>query len=123
MKLFFALLFRNRLAALGGVVLTAIVILALLAPVLPLQAPDVTHMGSRYLLPLSAGHWLGTDGLGRDLLSRLIWGTRLSLGVGLIAALGAGILGSAVGIVAGYFGGRTDNVIMRLVDMIMGFPY
>jgi peptide/nickel transport system permease protein len=123
MRLFAALLFRNRLAAAGAVVLGVIAVLALLTPILPLQNPYTTHMSTRYLLPLSPGHFLGTDGLGRDLLSRLMWGTRLSLAVGIVAAVAAGAVGSAVGIVAGYFGGRTDNIIMRLVDMLMGFPY
>ncbi|MBI1417507.1 MAG: ABC transporter permease subunit [Limimaricola sp.] len=123
MRVFFALLFRNRLAGIGGVVLAIIVALVLLTPVLPLQNPDVTAMGDRFLRPLSPGHLLGTDALGRDLLSRLLWGTRLSLAVGFAAAVAAGLIGSAVGIIAGYAGGRIDNAIMRFVDMLMAFPY
>ncbi|WP_102225985.1 dipeptide/oligopeptide/nickel ABC transporter permease/ATP-binding protein [Acidimangrovimonas sediminis] len=123
MSKFLALLFRNRLAALGGVVIAVIFVLALITPLLPLQSPDDTDTAHRFLLPFSGGHLLGTDQLGRDLLSRLLWGTRLSLAVGIAAALAAGFVGSAVGIVAGYFGGRTDNVIMRGVDMLMAFPY
>ena len=68
-------------------------------------------------------HLLGTDHLGRDLLSRLLHGTRLSLAIGIAAALIAATIGSAIGIIAGYFGGRTDNIIMRGVDMLMAFPY
>ncbi|WP_298492173.1 dipeptide/oligopeptide/nickel ABC transporter permease/ATP-binding protein [uncultured Maritimibacter sp.] len=120
---FLSLLFRNRLAAMGAVVLSLIVLLVLLIPVLPLQDPDVTNTADRFLPPLSEGHLLGTDHLGRDLLARLLYGTRLSLAVGLFAALIAGTIGSAVGIVAGYFGGRIDNVIMRGIDMLMAFPY
>lgn len=123
MRQFFALLFRNRLAAAGAVVMTIVLILAIVTPVLPLANPDVTNTGDRFIRPFSEGHLLGTDHLGRDLLSRLMWGTRLSLAVGFAAALIAAAIGSAIGIIAGYFGGRTDNIIMRGVDMLMAFPY
>ena len=123
MSLFLRLLFRNRLAGFGAVVLGVIVILILLVPVLPLHPPNETDTGNRFLRPLSPGHLLGTDHLGRDLLSRLLWGTRLSLAVGFAAALVAGLAGAAIGVIAGYFGGRTDNVTMRGVDMLMAFPY
>ena len=123
MSAFLKLLFRNRLAALGAVVLAAILLLAVLTPILPLADPDVTATGDRFMTPFSEGHLLGTDHLGRDLLSRLMWGTRLSLAVGIAAAVIAGTIGSGIGIVAGYFGGRVDNIIMRGVDMLMAFPY
>ncbi len=123
MSLFLRLLFRNRLAGFGAVVLGVIVVLALLTPILPLHPPNETSTANRYLRPLSDGHLLGTDHLGRDLLSRLLWGTRLSLAVGFAAALIAGLAGAAIGVIAGYFGGRTDNVTMRGIDMLMAFPY
>ncbi len=123
MRLFLALLFRNRLAGFGAVVLGAIVALVLLAPVLPLRDPDVIDTANRFARPFSPGHPLGADHLGRDLLSRLVWGTRLSLAVGLAAAVLAGVVGAAIGVVAGYVGGRADNIIMRGVDMLMAFPY
>ena len=123
MSLFLKLLFRNRLAALGAVVLGALLLLVLIAPILPLQDPNVTATADRFKRPFTEGHLLGTDHLGRDLLSRLLHGTRLSLAVGVAAALIAATIGSAVGIVAGYFGGRIDNIIMRGVDMLMAFPY
>ncbi|MFT6659279.1 dipeptide/oligopeptide/nickel ABC transporter permease/ATP-binding protein [Maritalea sp.] len=120
---FLKLLFRNRLAGLGAVVLTFILLLAVFAPLLPLPDPDITATADRFKAPFSDGHVLGTDHLGRDLLSRLMWGTRLSLAVGAAAAVIAAFIGSTIGIVAGFLGGRTDNVIMRLVDMLMAFPY
>ena len=120
---FLALLARNRLALAGLVVMALVVALALVTPLLPLADPDVTDTGNRFLPPFSEGALLGTDHLGRDLLSRLLWGTRLSLAVGFAAAVIAAVLGAAVGIVAGYSGGRVDNLIMRGVDMLMAFPY
>jgi peptide/nickel transport system permease protein len=120
---FLRLLARNRLALAGGVILTIVVLLALVTPLLPLQPPNVTNTADRFLPPFSEGHLLGTDHLGRDLLSRLMYGTRLSLAVGFAAAIIAATLGTAIGIIAGYAGGRTDNVIMRGVDMLMAFPY
>ncbi len=123
MMLFLRLLFRNRLAALGALVLGVIVALCLLTPLLPLQDPDVTNTAARYLLPFQEGHLLGTDHLGRDTLARLLHGTRLSFAVGFIAALAAAVIGSLIGVTAGYFGGRVDNVMMRGIDMVMAFPY
>ncbi|SIT06650.1 dipeptide/oligopeptide/nickel ABC transporter permease/ATP-binding protein [Paracoccus saliphilus] len=120
---FLKLLFRNRLAGLGAVILAVIVVIAVLAPLLPLQPPDITDTARRFLPPLSEGHLLGTDHLGRDQLSRLLWGTRLSLAVGFAAAVVAAVIGSAIGITSGYFGGRIDNLMMRGVDMLMAFPY
>ncbi|SPH16949.1 putative D,D-dipeptide transport ATP-binding protein DdpD [Defluviimonas aquaemixtae] len=120
---FLKLLFRNRLATMGAVVLSFILVVVIITPFLPLQEPNVTSTPDRFILPFSEGHALGTDHLGRDLLSRLLHGTRLSLAIGIAAALIAATIGSAIGIIAGYFGGRTDNLIMRGVDMLMAFPY
>ncbi|MCB1755435.1 MAG: dipeptide/oligopeptide/nickel ABC transporter permease/ATP-binding protein [Gammaproteobacteria bacterium] len=119
----FGLLWRNRLAAFGLVVFAIIVILAVLAPILPLPDPDATNLAERLKRPLQEGHWLGTDHLGRDILSRLLWGTRVSLAVGIAASLVAAVFGSSIGILSGYFGGRTDNLMMRGIDMLMAFPY
>jgi peptide/nickel transport system permease protein len=114
---------RNRLAAFGALVLASVGLLVLLVPVLPLPAPDATNLADALLPALSNGHLLGTDQLGRDLLSRLLWGTRLSIAIGIAATLFAAVIGSAIGIVAGYVGGRTDNLMMRGIDMLMAFPY
>jgi peptide/nickel transport system permease protein len=120
---FLALFARNRLAAAGGVLLALVVAVAVAAPILPLADPYAQDTANKFLRPFSEGHLLGTDHLGRDILSRLIWGTRLSLVVGLVASVGAAFFGSAIGIAAGYFGGRADNLLMRGIDMLMAFPY
>ena len=123
MSAFLALLARNRLA-LGGLVVMAVVTgLALIAPLLPLPDPDATDTANRFRRPFEEGALLGTDHLGRDLLARLLDGTRLSLAVGFAAAMLAATIGAGVGVVAGYYGGRVDNVVMRGVDMLMAFPY
>lgn len=120
---FLKLLTRNQLALAGLIVMGIVVLLALFTPILPLADPDATNTPARFTPPFSEGALLGTDHLGRDLLSRLMWGTRLSLAVGFAAAVIAATIGAAIGIVAGYYGGRTDNIIMRIVDVLMAFPY
>ncbi|MBZ0332183.1 dipeptide/oligopeptide/nickel ABC transporter permease/ATP-binding protein [Halomonas sp. ANAO-440] len=120
---FIRLIARNRLAAFGGVLLVLLVLLCLITPWLPLADPNSTSPANRLQPPLTEGHLLGTDALGRDILSRLLWGTRISLAVGIAASLVAAFFGSLIGIVAGYFGGRTDNTLMRGIDMLMAFPY
>ena len=118
-----ALFRRNRLAVAGLAVLVTLVAAALAAPILPLPDPDATMLDARLLPPLSAGHLLGTDHLGRDLLARLLWGARLSLAVAVVATLLSAAVGSSIGIVAGYYGGWVDTVMMRGIDTLMAFPY
>ena len=123
MMAFLKLLARNQLALAGLIVMGLVVLLAVLTPILPLVDPDVTNTPARFTPPFSEGAILGTDHLGRDLLSRLMWGTRLSLAVGFAAAFIAATIGAAIGIISGYYRGRTDNIIMRFVDVLMAFPY
>ncbi len=120
---FCALLFRNRLAGIGALILLTIIAVSLAAPLLPLQDPNLTAPAKRLLPPLSEAHWLGTDHLGRDLLSRLLHGTRLSIAVGVGAALISACIGSVIGITAGFIGGKVDVVFMRSIDSLMAFPY
>lgn len=117
------LLDHDPIAVVAIVIVLAIALLALLAPVLPLADPDATSLSDRLLPPLTGGHLLGTDQLGRDLLSRIIWGARVSITVGIVAAAMAGAVGAMVGIVGGLFGGAVDHVLMRLMDVILAFPY
>ena len=102
----------NRLAAFGAGLLLAIAVLTLITPFLGMADPNVIDTANRFKLPLAEGYLLGTDHLGRDILSRLLWGTRLSLGVDR-AALIAAFFGSLVGILAGFYQGHIDTFLMR----------
>ena len=120
---FLKIVAKNRLAAFGGILLLIILTLSILAPILPLKEPNITNTADRFMVPFEEGHILGTDHLGRDLLSRLLWGTQLSLAVGFAAAFIAATFGSILGAIAGFYGQKTDNIIMRFIDMLMAFPY
>lgn len=118
------LLARNRLTLSGLIFILVLAAVAVLAPWLapnPAQAlgqPNVMEQ----LLPPAPGRWLGTDDLGRDLLSRIIYGARISLQTGTMVILLAMAVGVPLGAVAGYVGGAVDEVIMRITDVFLGFP-
>jgi oligopeptide transport system permease protein len=112
----------NRAALAGAALLTAIAGLCLGAPALLGLDPTTTDPANR-LLPPSSAHWFGTDALGRDLLARVLVGGRVSLAVGIAATLAAVGIGVGWGAVAGYYGGRIDEAMMRLVDFLYGIPY
>jgi peptide/nickel transport system permease protein len=114
---------RSRLRAAGVAIVLGVALLAVLAPVVPLADPNRTQPSRRLAPPLTPGYPLGSDHLGRDLLSRVIWGARVSLAVGVLGTLLAMLAGTAVGLVTGFYGGLTDNVVMRGIDLIMAFPY
>ncbi|MBC7082351.1 MAG: ABC transporter permease [Firmicutes bacterium] len=114
-------LLRNRSAVAGGVLVLALAIVALAAPLLAPYDPLAPSLEDR-LSPPSAAHWLGTDDLGRDILSRIIFGARVSLQVGILAVALALVAGTFLGIIAGYYGGFLDNLIMRIMDVMLAFP-
>ena len=120
---FLKLLSRNRLSLAGLVVITVVIFVALVTPLLPLTDPDVIDTKNRFKTPFTTDAFLGTDHLGRDLMSRLLWGTRLSLAVGFCAAFLAALIGSSIGIISGFYGKHVDNILMRGIDMLMAFPY
>ena len=120
---FFKSLSRNHLSLAGLVVITAVIFVALVTPLLPLPDPDVIDTKNRFKTPFTTDAFLGTDHLGRDLMSRLLWGTRLSLAVGFCAAFLAALIGSSIGIISGFYGKHVDNILMRGIDMLMAFPY
>ena len=113
----------NRWASAGAIVVVVIVIVAVLAPLLPLRDPNGTQPARRLSPPLSPGYVLGADHLGRDLLSRVAWGARISLTVGVLSTGLAMSVGTTVGLAAGYYGGRADLIMMRAIDILMAFPY
>ncbi len=102
-------------------VVVVIAALAILAPVIAPYAPDAIN--PEFSAAPSAAHWLGTDQIGRDVLSRLLYGTRTSLLVGVAATLISTVIGVLLGLLAGYVGGAVDQIIMRITDMVMSFPY
>jgi peptide/nickel transport system permease protein len=114
---------RGRWRTVGALIVALVALAAALAPVLPLADPNRTQPSGRLAPPLSPGHPLGSDHLGRDLLSRVVWGARVSLVVGVLATLLAMLAGTAVGLVTGFYGGLTDHVAMRGIDLVMAFPY
>jgi peptide/nickel transport system permease protein len=112
---------HNRLAVAGGLIVTAMLVVALLAPLLAPYDPSAIQVSS-ILLPPSPAHWLGTDALGRDVLSRMIYGTQISLLVGFVAVGIAVLIGVIVGALAGYYPGWIDTLFMRLVDIMLSVP-
>lgn len=112
---------RNPRMIVGGAIVGAWLFIALLAPfIAPYDPIKVNPIDS--LIPPSPGHWLGTDDLGRDVLSRVMWGSRISLSVGLISVSIGLLVGTSLGLAAGYLGGTFDLLIMRGIDALLAFP-
>jgi peptide/nickel transport system permease protein len=111
----------NRLAMGGLLVIIAMVVLSLLAPLLATHDPGAQELSIR-LQPPSAAHWLGTDELGRDVYSRILYGGRVTLGMVVAVVILVAPLGLAVGCVAGYAGGIADRILMRVTDVFLAFP-
>ena len=114
---------RNVLAVAAAVALVAAVLVAALAPWLPLPDPDTVDTPNRLRPPLSPGHALGTDEFGRDLLARLVWGARVSLLAGVATAAAAMVVGVMLGVIGGFYTGWIETIVMRLTDILMAFPY
>jgi len=114
-------LLRNRRVVMGGSVLIAFYLIALFAPWLAPADPNGQILLER-LQPPSSAHWFGTDSLGRDILSRAIYATRISLGVSLVAMAITIVIGTTFGLLAGFLGGWVDSVLMRFTDMLLAFP-
>ena len=116
-------LLRNPAAVTGIVVLALLVLAALIGPFLTPFAYDEINKNDVWLPPLTGGHVLGSDALGRDQLARLFWGLRVSLGIGAVATAVSLVIGVAWGATAGYIGGAVDEVMMRIVDVLYSLPY
>jgi peptide/nickel transport system permease protein len=113
---------RNRLALVGLAIVLVLCAVAILAPWLAPYPPDAGDLGRRLLAPGSPGHWLGTDDQGRDILSRLIHGSRITIFVVALVAVLAAPVGLVVGTVSGYAGGWLDALLMRITDIFLAFP-
>ncbi|WP_333653300.1 oligopeptide ABC transporter permease [Dissulfurispira sp.] len=121
MKIFWKRFKRNKLAVAGGVIVVVLFVIAVLAPFIsPFNPNDIDR--KHILEPPGARHPLGTDDLGRDVLSRMLYGSRISLAVGFIAAGIATITGMLLGAVSGYYGGWTDRAMMRFIDIMLSIP-
>lgn len=114
--------FRNKLAVFGLIVLSILILLSAFAPLLTPYDRDAVDLFNGYQPP-SSEHLLGTDDVGRDTFTRLLYGGRVSLSVGLVSAMISILIGVCLGVMAGYFGGWVDMVIMRLVDIFMSMPF
>lgn len=120
-------LWHDKTAAIGLALILLIVFLALFAPLIAPYDPAAQSIMARLKPPvwMERGTWehlLGTDNLGRDVLSRIIWGARATLTIGAVTCLLAATLGTVIGLWAGFMGGRTDSILMRLVDIQVSFP-
>lgn len=121
MKIFWKRFKRNKLAVAGGVIVVVLFVIAVLAPFIsPFNPNDIDR--KHILEPPCSRHPLGTDDLGRDVLSRMVYGSRISLAVGFIAVGIATIIGMLLGAVSGYYGGWTDRAMMRFIDIMLSIP-
>ena len=117
----FSKILKNPLGVVGLVIVILTIFLAIFADVIAPYSPYQQNI-TESLNPPSVQHWLGQDDLGRDILSRIIFGARISLLVGFITVSVSAILGSVIGAIAGYFGGWIDEVLMRITDILLAFP-
>ncbi len=112
---------QNKLAAFSAVLIVLIILIAVFAPIVAPYDHLKQSLADRLAYP-SAEHWLGTDELGRDVLSRIIFGARVSLTIGLVPTLISMAIGTVLGLYAGFYGGKVDFIIMRLADVMLAFP-
>ena len=117
----FGALMRNPLAVAGAIIVIGLVLTAAFAPQIAPESPVGQNLGAR-LLPPSAAHWMGTDELGRDIFSRVVWGARITLLIVALVAVIAAPLGLVIGAVSGYFGGWTDKLLMGITDVFLSMP-
>lgn len=112
---------KNKVALVGLGIVLFFILLAIFAPLIAPYSYDGQKLSDKHLSP-SAEHWFGTDEFGRDILSRIIYGSRLSLWVGFLSVAGSVVVGSFLGIIAGYYGKWIDTIISRLFDIVLAFP-
>ncbi len=112
---------KNKIALAGTIIVVFFILIAFLAPLIAPYGINDQNMANR-LQPPSAEHWFGTDDFGRDILSRVLFGARISLWVGFFSVLGSLVVGSLLGVIAGYFGKWVDMIISRIFDIMLAFP-
>jgi peptide/nickel transport system permease protein len=112
---------KNPMTLIGLTILGIIILLSLAAPLISSYDPNKINVIERFQSP-TGKHWFGTDEVGRDIFTRILYGARLSLGIGILIVVAAGLVGTVFGTISGYFGGKVDQVIMRIMDMILAFP-
>lgn len=112
---------KNQMAVVGAGIVFLFIIISLLAPILAFYNPYAIELGNTLQSP-SVDHWMGTDDKGRDVLSRLLYGTRITLLVGFVSLIFGGVIGTVLGLIAGYVGRWVDTIIMRFTDILLAFP-
>jgi peptide/nickel transport system permease protein len=112
---------KNKMSLIGGIIIIIYLLLAILAPFIAPSDPYQINLLDK-LKPPSMDHWMGTDDKGRDILSRILYGSQLSLAVGFVSVFIGALFGIVLGIVSGYFGGWIDTIIMRIIDILLAFP-
>ncbi|WNC16441.1 nickel transporter permease [Brevibacillus brevis] len=120
-RTFYRKLSKNKLAMVGGFIVLFYIAIALLAPLIAPHDPYAIDLAGK-LKPPSSEHWMGTDDKGRDVLSRLLYGTRLSMSVGFVAVFIGAFFGIILGLLSGYYGKWVDTVISRVIDVLLAFP-
>lgn len=111
---------RSKPALIGGFIIIGVLLIAILAPII--VPYDPTALSKDRLEPFSVSHFFGTDKYGRDVFSRVLWGSRVSLAIGILASSAGCVLGGAIGLVSGYVGGTVDILVMRIVDIMLALP-
>ena len=113
---------RNPLAVIGLLITALLILMSIFAPLLAPHDPITQNLAERLQPPGTPGHWMGTDDFGRDIWSRILFGSRITLYIVLLVILTAPVAGLIIGTVAGYFGGWTDQILMRITDIFLAFP-
>lgn len=120
-QLFFRRLKKSKQAIVGMVIIGLLILMAIFAPIIAPHDPTDQSLVDQFIPP-STEHWFGTDSFGRDILSRVVYGARISLQVGIIAVGIAMVVGTAIGLLAGYYGGWFDMLSQRIIDIMLAFP-
>jgi peptide/nickel transport system permease protein len=123
----FRIIFRDSMGKIGGCIIIFFVLIAIFAPLISPDGPFKVYRSAdgrlTKLAPPSSEHWFGTDTSARDVFDQTVWGTRVAVSIGLISALCVTFIGSNIGIISGYYGGKIDDVLMRITDVAYGIPF